>query len=321
MPSPRRSAHPTIEAAITAYLDWQSLKGSSRSHRNDVESRLGAFADTLDAQVALRDISRDHCTAILRTLQEKGRKPNTVFAYYRVLEAFFNWLVAEDRLATSPMDRVPKPKVPLEQIKPLSEAELSRLLAAPDRSTFVGLRDCMFIALLSDTGLRLSEALGIRIADIDSVQRSISVLGKGSKPRTVFYGEAVAGMLKTYLKRRAAESPEERLFVNSLGEPLWLSSLGKRLRVYGAQVGIKGKRVSPHTLRHTFAVSWLMGGGDAFSLQRLLGHSTAVMTSRYVTFTSGDLGKLHRSLSPLDRLQTGTPPAAIPEKPKRTRLR
>jgi integrase/recombinase XerD len=75
----------------------------------------------------------------LRTLQERGRKPNTVFGCYRTLEAFFKWLVAEERLAVSPMDRVPKPRVPQEQIKPLSEEELTRLLAAPDRSTFTGI--------------------------------------------------------------------------------------------------------------------------------------------------------------------------------------
>jgi integrase/recombinase XerD len=145
-------------------------------------------------------------------------------------------------------------------------------------------------------------------------------VGKGSKPRTVFYGEAAAKLLQTYLKRRDAQSAEDLVFVNSLGERLWITSIGKRMRAYAEQVGVKGKRVSPHTLRHTFAVSWLMGGGDAFSLQRLLGHSTAVMTARYVNFTSGDLGKLHRSLSPLDRLHASTtiPPV---EKQPRKRLR
>jgi integrase/recombinase XerD len=176
------------------------------------------------------------------------------------------------------------------------------------------------MALLADTGLLLSEALGIRLADIDPKQRAVSVIGKGSKPRTVFYGETAGKIVQNYLKRRQAESPEDLVFVSSLGEKLWITTLGNRMRVYGKAVGIKGKRVSPHMLRHTFAVSWLMGGGDAFSLQRLLGHSTAVMTARYVNFTSGDLGKLHRSLSPLDCLgaDSATP---LEEKVRRKGLR
>lgn len=320
MPSHPTSAHASVEAAIADYLDWHALRGSTAKHRTNVGHRLRAFAATLGPDLPLEAVRREHCTAPLRQLQERGRKPNTVFACYRVLEAFFNWLMEEERIAISPMDRVPKPKVPLEQIKPLSEGELGKLLAAPDRRTFVGLRDCTFIALLADTGLRLSEALGIRLVDLDTRQRSIAVMGKGGKPRTVFYGETSAGLLRDYLRRREAKSAEDLLFVSSLGEPLYLTSMCKRIRDYGEQIGIKGKRVSPHTLRHTFAVSWLMGGGDAFSLQRLLGHSTAVMTSRYVNFTSGDLGKLHRSLSPLDRLTTeSAPPPTVNVRRKRLR--
>jgi integrase/recombinase XerD len=311
----------SLNEAITAYLDWQALRGSTTQHRKDIRQRLRALAELTSPELPLEQITRDHCMALLRDVQERGCKPNTQIAYFRALEAFFNWAVQDERLPTSPMDRVPKPKAPLDQIKPLSEEELARLLTAPDRSTFVGLRDATFMALLADTGLRLAEAVSIRITDLDTRQRSISVMGKGSKPRTVFYGEAVAMLLRDYLKKRGAAEPEEPLFVNSLGEPLWKCTMSKRIRDYGRVAGVKGKRVSPHTLRHTFAVSWLMGGGDAFSLQRLLGHSTSVMTSRYVNFTSGDLSKLHRSISPLDRLQThrGRPTQVSGERRKRMR--
>jgi site-specific recombinase XerD len=310
-----------LEAAIESYLDWQALRGSTAGHRKDIGRRLRSFAATLDPEIPLEAVSRDHCTALLREVQDRGRKPNTQLAYFRTLEAFFNWLVADERLSKSPMDRVPKPKVSDEQIKPFTEEELLQLLAAPDRTTFVGLRDCAFIALLADTGLRLTEAVNIRFGDVDTRQRAISVMGKGSKPRTVFYGESAARFLRDYLKRRGTGSPEDRVFVNSLGEPLWKCTMSTRIRDYGRAAGISGKRVSPHTLRHTFAVSWLMGGGDAFSLQRLLGHSTAVMTARYVNFTSRDLGRLHRSLSPLDRIHGE--PAGVPHncQARRKRLR
>lgn len=254
-------------------------------------------------------------------MQERGCKSNTQIAYFRTLEAFFNWLLAENRLTVSPMDRVPKPRVTQEQIRPLSQEELALLLSTPDRQTFVGLRDATFMALLADTGLRLAEAGSIPLGAINPKERSISIVGKGRKLRTDFYGEAAAQFLREYRKRRGAGAPDDLLFVNSLSEPLWRCTMSKRIREYGQVAGITGKRVSPHTLRHTFAVSWLIGGGDAFSLQRLLGHSTPAMTARYVNFTSGDLGKLHRTLSPLDRLlpKTERPAQAVPE--RRTRRR
>lgn len=308
-------------AALAAYLDWQALRGSTAQHRKDVAQRLRTLGATLVPELPLGGIIRDHCMALLRGVQDRGCKPNTQIAYFRTLEAFFNWLVADERLTVSPMDRVPKPRFSQDQIQPLSQEELGLLLATPDRQTFVGLRDATFIALLADTGHRLTEAVTIRMGAIDPQERSIAVLGKGKKPRTVFYGEAATQFLREYLKRRGTASADELLFVNSLNEPLWKCTLSKRIRDYGQVAGIQGKRVSPHTLRHTFAVSWRLGGGDAFSLQRLLGHSTAAMTARYVNFTSGDLGKLHRTLSPLDRLLPKTERPVRPVAERRSRLR
>src|SRR5262249_31454632 len=176
----------------------------------------------------------------------KECKPNTLKAYHRVLDAFFNWCVTEERLELSPMKRVPKPKLVQEQVKPLSAEELSALLAVPNRKTFVGLRDAALMALLADTGLRVSEALSIRLADVDTRARSVAIIGKGEKPRNVFYGEAVAVRLRDYLRRRGSGVSESLLFVNSLGEQLLRFAITARMREYGGKAGITGKRVSPH---------------------------------------------------------------------------
>lgn len=304
----------TLRSALSDYLTWHALRGSSLRHQEDLRRMLAAFADAAGAERPVAQIARADCERFLRGYQERGCKPNTVKAYHRVLDAFFRWLVAEERLTDTPMRRVPKPKLPQEQVKPLTPEELVRLLEQPDRAGFTGSRDVAFIAFLADTGLRISEAIGVRLADVDPKHRSVTVLGKGGKGRTVFYGEAVGRLLRAHLDRRDDVKSADLLFVSSLGEPLCRFSLTKRIREYGRKAGIDGKRVSAHTLRHTFGVSWCVNGGDAFSLQKLLGHSTPAMTSRYVNFASGDLAQLHRTLSPLDRLPAGAvapkPPSA-----------
>lgn len=310
----------TLKVAIADYLTWHALRGSSTRHRGDIGRMLTAFATASGPDRPIAGITRSDCERFLQGFQERQCKPNTLKAYHRVLDAFFRWLINEERLQATPMKRVPKPKLPQEQVKPLTPEELGRLLAQPDRTTFTGIRDVALIAFLSDTGLRISEAISVRIEHIDPKQRAIAVTGKGGKGRTVFYGEAVGTLLNAYLQHRVEVEPTELLFVSSLGEPLCRFSLTKRIRDYGRKAGITGKRVSAHTLRHTFGVSWCVNGGDAFSLQRLLGHTTPTMTARYVNFASGDLARLHRTLSPMDHLSRDfTSPEAM-VRPRRRRL-
>ncbi|MFN3650239.1 MAG: tyrosine-type recombinase/integrase [Armatimonadota bacterium] len=292
----------TLSDAITDYLTWHSLRGSSQCHQSDLRRTLRVFSDRAGADRPIEQLTRADCEALLKSARDRGLKPNTLKAYHRVLDAFFHWLVAEERLEETPMRRVPKPQLPREQVKPLTSEELVRLLHQPDGKSFTGVRDQALIAFLADTGLRISEALAVRFCDIDARARSVSVIGKGGKGRTVFYGEAVAALLKTYVARRSEVGERDLLWVSSLNEPLLRTSVTRRIKCYGKRAGIDGKRVSAHTLRHTFGVTWCLNGGDAFSLQRLLGHSTPAMTARYVNFASGDLAKMHKTVSPLDSL-------------------
>jgi site-specific recombinase XerD len=310
----------TLQAALSDYLTWHALRGSSARHRGDISRMLAAFAAACGPEKAIAQVTRSDCEAFLQRFQERGCRPNTQKAYHRVLDAFFRWLVNEERLAESPMKRVPKPQLPQEQVKPLTPEELARLLAQPDRGTFTGIRDAALIAFLADTGLRITEALSVRLSDMDPKQRSVSVMGKGSKARTVFYGEAVQGLLRDYLRRRGDVDENDLLFVSSLGEPLCRFSLTRRIHGYGKKAGITGKRVSAHTLRHTFGVSWCLNGGDAYSLQRLMGHSTPEMTAKYVNFATGDLARLHRAASPMDRLGGQVSEPKPPAQQQRKRL-
>jgi integrase/recombinase XerD len=310
-----------ISLTLTDYMDWQALRGSSTRHRRDIKRELLRFLAALPEDLPIDQVTREHCTNYLRSFRDRGCKPLTVEAHHRILGTFFRWCLEEERIDASPMKQVPKPKGSQEQIKPLTAEELTALLEAPNRRTFVGLRDVALIALMADTGLRVTETISIRLGDLDTRALAITVVGKGEKPRTVFYGEAAAGHLRNYLRRRARRGSEDLLFVNSLGERILRWAIVERMRDYGYAAGIRGKRVSPHTLRHTFAVNWLRSGGDTLSLQRLLGHSSPAMTARYVNFLTADLAEMHRSVSPLDRLQAHSGGSARLVVEKRTRLR
>jgi integrase/recombinase XerD len=155
-------------------------------------------------------------------------------------------------------------------------------------------------------GCRVSECLGLALSDLDLENRVLRVMGKGRKERFVPFGERTAEWLARYLERRQKSGVTEYLFINQFGERMLRTSICQRMAAYGRRAGIEGVRVSPHTFRHTFGVSWLVGGGeykgDTLSPQRILGHTTPTMTQKYVNFANEDLRKLHQRLSPADRI-------------------
>jgi len=160
-------------------------------------------------------------------------------------------------------------------------------------------RDRAIVLLLLDTGLRVSEAAGIRLGDLRP-DSSVKVMGKGAKERIVPIGSTARGAIVRYLGQRGPGPIEAPLFLGRRGALDWrgMQQVLKRLK---ARAGITG-RLSPHSLRHTFARSYLVNGGDVFSLQQILGHTTLDMVKRYVSLADADVAAKHRTASPADRL-------------------
>lgn len=127
-------------------------------------------------------------------------------------------------------------------------------------------------------------------------------MGKGTKERMVPFGASIKQALKEYLKRRGDIENNNRLFLTHFAEPVNRHTLVRTLRKLGKKAGVKNVRVSPHTFRHTFAKNWILAGGDSFSLQKILGHTTQEMVSQYVNLATNDLRTQHSKFSPVDRL-------------------
>ena len=285
---------------------------------------LQLVADTDDPAA----VTEQHVLGFLRQVGDEGFEGRRAVGARRLnhyregLYRFYVWLQERGHVSHNPAARIGKVREPRKLIHALSDEQVSALLRQPDRSRFVGLRDLCFMLLLLDTGLRLSEALGLRVAELDLDAMSLKVLGKGGKERRVGLSPRLLAELKPYLRRRDAAvaalgMPDAPwVFPNDVGGRLCSKGMQKRLRHYGEQAGIKGVRVSPHTLRHTYALNFVRNGGDPFTLQKILGHSSLETTRRYCELAEADVLERQRALSPLGTLDLGlTPPRRIPRSP------
>lgn len=239
----------------------------------------------------------------VRTVQHCN--PNTARHGMIALRAFYNWLIKRELLdlRKNPVTDAEKPTVLQKVIETLTPEQIKAMLADCDAyPDFYGIRDKAAMLLLLDTGLRASECCDIKVDDINWDNQTILITnGKGSKQRIVPFANSVFVALRAYLRVRP-ELSHNYLFANHFGERLDRDRLRELIIRHGEHAKVKGARLSPHTFRHTFAIQYLLNGGDSFSLQTILGHSTSDMTKRYVNFAQGMLNTIQRRVSPADAI-------------------
>lgn len=238
--------------------------------------------------------------------QQNGLTGHTINCYLRAIRAFWGWLLSEEYIEVNPFDRVKVPKPPKKVIMPFSEEQIRSLLGVIDTKSPMGFRDWTIILTLLDTGIRVSELTGLELINISLVQRYLKIHGKGNKERIVPIGISVQRALGKYLnkyRQRSVYPLSDNLFLNRDGMPLTPNRIESIIKRYATKAGIQGVRASPHTLRHTFAISYLRNGGDVFSLQRVLGHETLDMVRNYICIAQHDLQEAHLRCSPVDNLK------------------
>ncbi|MFC2033289.1 tyrosine-type recombinase/integrase [Chloroflexota bacterium] len=286
-------AQTTIKQAIDGFLLSCKVEGKSYGTIECYSDKLKGFlwyATNYEWPDDISAITTQHLREFLVYLRETEHRFNskcpramkhinntTVQKYYRALSALFNWSVSEGILETSSLVKIKVPRAEKKVIKALDSTEVTQLILAIG-DTFDGIRNKAIILILVDCGLRLGELLNIKISDIQMEQQLIRVDGKTGE-RVVRYGKTTWKVLNKYLKLRAK--------VNRHNDSLWLTDKGITLKDSSVEtLFIKlrqrtGIHVHPHLLRHTFATMWLKNGGEGLMLQRLLGHTTLMMTNRY----------------------------------------
>ncbi len=265
-----------------AYLEFE--RGLSRNtleaYRSDL-LQFGRFlerrrADALGANAA--DIS-DFLVELAEGGERGPASPATIHRKAACLRSFYRHLRRESVLDGDPTATVSGPRRGQRLPKVLARGEVNRLLEAPQGTAPTALRDRALLELMYACGLRASEAIGLEVSDVDLELGVLRARGKGSKERVVPVGRAAVSAVRIYLERGRPPLVQARvvakLFVNFRGEPLTRQGLYKIVRRHAAAVGL-ADRMSPHTLRHSFATHLLAGGCDLRSVQEMLGHADVV---------------------------------------------
>ena len=294
------------DEAVESFLDSLKIRGLSyhtrRWHKENLQAVYKALKEhefALNPSLVTEYMLRE----IVLKMVDRRLSPTTINHRVRSLKQFFSYLISEGLVENNPVKRLEKQKVRKKIIESFNEEQVLKILAAPDKTRFVGLRDYTVMLLLLDTGIRLSELVGIKLMDLKSAQNELIITeGKGGKQRRVFFSSKAKETLRKYLKVRGDIPGNPYLFVTVEDFPMKQRNIQERLSIYGQKAKIEGVRVSPHTFRHTFAKMYILRGGDAFSLQSLLGHSTLDMVKNYVNLWGSDLQKMHRQYSPVDYL-------------------
>lgn len=237
-------------------------------------------------------------------LQERGLKKTSVAIHYRVLQAFFNWLVREGYSQWAPTEPIREPRTPKQFPFILSDIQVAALLrvAEKDSKTWAGYRNYTIVLTFLDVGLRLTELLSLELGDLSLVHRSLKVHGKGAKDRICFMGSKLTKAMRRWIDLRGHQAYDDAVFIDRKGErlkPRYVQQIISRL---GKRAGLEGVRVSPHTLRHTAATLAVRNGLDVFSLQRLFGWERVETAMRYVHMSGEALRRSHAKASPVDRL-------------------
>lgn len=235
--------------------------------------------------------------------------PNTVRTRYRGLRRFTRWCVSEGVLDTDPMADLEIPAVPDHPVPVLTDAEIASLFKATSGTTFVDRRDHAILRVLMDCGVRISELAGLTLADVDLRDHDVlHVVGKGRRPRSVPFGAKTGLALGKYLRARR-EHPHADLDADPATEALWLGQRGpmttwgieERLKARAEQAGVQD--LHAHRFRHTFAHTWLAGGGQEQDLKRLAGWTSDAMLAHYGKSAADERARdAHRRMKLGDRL-------------------
>lgn len=296
------SSHEELILDFLAYLEFE--RGLSRNtlsaYRTDL-LQLGEFLT--EQELTVREVTTSDLSEFLaRMSQGEGQRATTTITRKAAcLRSFFKHLRREEIVSDDPTANLAVPKRRRKLPEVLSHGEVEKLLAAPQGDDPITRRDRAILELMYACGLRASETIDLDVGDVDFRQGVVRCEGKGSKERLVPVGSKALTALRSYLTGSRAEllgaNEEKALFLNFRGGSLTRQGLYKIIRRRAKEAGLDGK-MSPHTLRHSFATHLLSGGCDLRSVQEMLGHADLSTTQLYTHLSGEDLKQIYFEAHP-----------------------
>jgi len=280
-----------------AYIQVEKglASNSLESYRRDL-LRLVAWADKQGKPV--EQLTRADLRGWIAALSREGLAPSSISRAVSAARGLYRFLMLDGHIKTHPAEDLSTPQKSAPLPRFLTEDEMERLLREPDIETAEGLRDRAMLELMYATGLRVSELVSLKLADLDLDGGTITCHGKGSKERRVPIGKSATHWLERYIgaRARAGRGNVPRLFLNSAGGPLTRQTTWSTIKRYAERLSLAG--ISPHTLRHSFATHLLQRGADSRSVQALLGHSDISTTQIYTHITDRHMRQTYDRFHP-----------------------
>jgi integrase/recombinase XerD len=245
-------------------------------------------------------VEKDHIIEYIKLLNTL-LSARSIARSLSTLKMFYRFLISEGRVKESPVRLLESVKLPSRLPQILTHQEVDLLLAEPDPSTILGLRDRAMLELLYATGLRVSELTGLNLTNINLDAGYVRTVGKGAKERMIPMGEKARETLRIYISEGRPGLLKgknlSRVFVSRRGQSISRQGFWKIIKKYGIMAGIK-KKITPHRLRHSFATHLLEGGADLRSVQVMLGHADISTTQIYTQVSRGRLKQVHEKYHP-----------------------
>jgi integrase/recombinase XerD len=289
---------------LEPFRDYLALEAGHSA--NTVEAylrdlrRLGEFAASKGVRGPAQ-LTRTHLREFVYLLKDLGLSPATIRREVSAVRTYFGFLIGEGRVTQDPSDRLESPQRWRRLPETLSVPDVEAMLAAPSVDEPLAWRDRAFLELAYGAGLRVSELCGLGLTDLLLGEGLVRVFGKGGKERLVPIGRGVIGAVSTYLHtlrpRLDRGKSGGRVLLNVRGEPLSRVGAWGIVKRCARRAGIT-RRVTPHTLRHSFATHLLEGGADLRAVQEMLGHADLSTTQIYTHVDREYLRSVHKQFHP-----------------------
>ncbi|MEH6990591.1 tyrosine-type recombinase/integrase [Cytobacillus firmus] len=276
-----------LDDVLNEYLYHCMAKGftpkTMKNKRQELKQLKGYLVDKRGI-TELESVTTYDLKAYVRFKQQAGLQPQSIVTIFKMIKAFFSWCEKEGYLKENIAKKVEIPKVPKKVLKGYTLTEVQSMINAFTYKNYIEARNKAIIAMLADCGLRAMELRGL--LTVNMKETSILVNGKGNKERIVFISPALKRILIKYERIKKQHFKDkvttEHYFLSYKGSELSHVGLDNVIKLAGQRCCIDGKRVSPHTFRHFFAVQCILNGIDIFTLSKLLGHSDISTTQRYL---------------------------------------